>query len=142
VAVPATAASAPTPALRIVTPLPTPAAVTPAQSASIATQRLQDWAAAWMSHDVERYLAFYSLDFKPAKGSKAAWIDARHRLVGKPGAITVTLGNVQTHALSDTRVETSFDQDYTSANFRDTMHKTLTWDRVGSEWKIVGESNR
>ena len=142
VAVPATAASAPTPALRNVAPLPTPAAVTPAQSASIATQRLQDWAAAWMSHDVERYLAFYSLDFKPAKGTKAAWIDARHRLVGKPGAITVTLGNVQTHALSDTRVETSFDQDYTSANFKDTMHKTLTWDRVGSEWKIVGESNR
>ena len=143
VAVPATAASAPTPAvLRNVTALPSPAPATPAQSAAIATQRLQDWAAAWMSHDVERYLGFYSLDFKPAKGTKSAWIDARHRLVGKPGAITVTLGNVQTHALSDTRVETSFDQAYTSADFKDSMHKTLTWDRVGSEWKIVEESNR
>ena len=49
---------------------------------------------------------------------------------------------MQTHALTDTRVETSFDQAYTSANFKDTMHKTLIWDRVGSEWKIVGESNR
>ena len=128
--------------LRAVTPVAPLAPATPAQSATIAVQRLQDWAAAWMSHDVERYLAFYSLDFKPAKGSKSAWIDARHRLVGKAGAITVTLSNIQTHALTDTRVETSFDQAYVSSNFKDTMHKTLVWDRVGSEWKIVGESNR
>ena len=140
VAAPANAASAPT--LRAVTPVAAPAPATPAQSALIATQRLQDWAAAWMSHDVERYLSFYSLDFKPAKGSKSAWIDARHRLVGKPGAIKVVLSNIQTRALTDTRVETSFDQAYASASFKDTMHKTLVWDRVGSEWKIVGESNR
>lgn len=139
---PAVAASAPTPALRQVTPIPAPAPVTPAQSATIAVQRLQDWAAAWMSHDVDQYLGFYGPDFKPLKGTKATWIAERHRLVGKPGAITVTLSNVQTHALTDTRVETSFDQAYTSANFKDTMHKTLVWDRVGSEWKIVGESNR
>ena len=131
---PALAASAPV--------LPAPAPVTAAQSATIATQRLQDWAAAWTAHDVDRYMAFYGPDFKPTKGSKADWIAARHRLVGKPGAITVKLGNVQTHALSDTRIETSFDQDYASATFKDSMHKTLVWDRVGSEWKIVGESNR
>ena len=65
--------------------------VTPAQSATIAVQRLQDWAAAWMSHDVDQYMGFYGPDFKPLKGTKAAWIADRHRLVGKPGAITVTL---------------------------------------------------
>jgi len=142
VAVPALAASAPTPTLRAVTAMPALAAATPAQSATIALQHLQDWAAAWMSHDVDQYLGFYGPDFKPLKGSKAAWIAERRRLVGKPDAITVTLSNVQTHALSDTRVETSFDQGYASSSFKDTMHKTLVWDRVGSEWKIVGESNR
>jgi adhesin transport system outer membrane protein len=142
VATPAVTPGVAVPTLRAVTPVAAPAPVTPAQSATIATQRLQDWAAAWMSHDVERYLAFYSLDFAPAKGSKSAWIDARHRLVGKPGAIKVTLSNIQTHALTDTRVETSFDQAYESSTFKDAMHKTLVWDRVGSEWKIVGESNR
>ena len=140
VSVPAAAASAPT--LRAATPIAAPAAVTPVQSATIAVQRLQDWAAAWMSHDVDRYLAFYGPDFKPLKGTRDTWVAERRRLVGKPGAIKVVLGNVQAHALTDTRVETSFDQAYTSANFKDTMHKTLTWDRVGGEWKIVGESNR
>ena len=128
--------------LRAATPIAAPAPATPAQSATIAVQRLQDWADAWMSHNTDRYLAFYGPDFQPLKGSKAAWIADRRRLVGKPGSIKVQLSNIQTHALSDTRVETSFDQAYTSANFKDAMRKTLTWDRVGSEWKIVGESNR
>jgi adhesin transport system outer membrane protein len=140
VVAPATTSLAPAPSLRDVKSVPTPA--TPAQSATIAAQRLQDWAAAWMSHDVDRYLGFYGPDFKPAKGTKAAWLAERRRLVGKPGTINVTLSNVQTHPLTDTRVETSFDQAYTSASFKDTMHKTLVWDRVGNEWKIVGESNR
>jgi adhesin transport system outer membrane protein len=134
---PTLAASAPV--LRDVTPVP---AQTPAHSADVATQRLQDWASAWAHHDVDRYLGFYAPDFKPAKGSREAWAAERRRLVGKPGAITVTLSNVQTHALSDTRIETSFDQAYTSPGFKDTMRKTLVWDRVNGEWKIVGESNR
>ena len=148
VAAPATAASAPTPTLHAVTANPAPALLaapanaTPAQSATIATQRLQDWAAAWANHDVDGYLGFYGPDFKPSKGTRDAWIAERRRLVGKPGAITVTLSNIHAHALTDTRVETSFDQAYASATFKDTMHKTLVWDRVGSEWKIVGESNR
>ncbi len=123
-------------------PAPAPAAVTPAQSATIAVQRLQDWANAWMAHDVGAYMAFYGPDFKPLKGTKAGWIADRKRLVGKKGTITVKLDNVQTHAVTDTRVETSFDQVYTSPDFKDSMHKTLVWDRVGTEWKIVGESNR
>ena len=142
VAAPAVAASAPTPATAAVTLAATPAPATPAQSAGIAVQRLQDWAAAWTSHDVDRYMSFYGPDFNPPKGGKARWIAERRRLVGKPGTIRVTLSNIQTHALTDTRVETSFDQAYASAGFKDTMHKTLVWDRVGSEWKIVGESNR
>ena len=105
----------------------------------IALQRLRDWAAAWMSHDVDRYMSFYGPDFKPRKGTRADWIAARRRLVGKPGAITVTLDNIRTHALSATRIETRFDQAYASPSFKDTTHRTLVWDRVGSEWQIVGE---
>jgi adhesin transport system outer membrane protein len=140
------------PSLRVPLPAATPApapkpvapvgASTPAQAVAAATQRLQEWAAAWMAHDADRYVGFYSPDFKPAQGTHASWEAARRRLVGKPGAIEVKLGNVQAHAVSDTRVETSFDQDYRSAHFNDTMHKTLVWDRVGSQWQIVGESNR
>jgi outer membrane protein, adhesin transport system len=119
-----------------------PAPGAAAQSAAIVVQRLQDWAAAWMRHDVEQYMRFYGPGFKPVKGTQAMWIAERHRLVGKPGAITVVLGNIRAHALTGTRVETSFDQAYARAGFKDSVHKTLVWNRVGGEWKIVGESNR
>ncbi|MGN6525555.1 MAG: TolC family outer membrane protein [Burkholderiaceae bacterium] len=123
-------------------------AVAPAPSALVASptaaaaQRLQDWAAAWMSHDTARYLSFYAPDFKPSKGTHDEWVAARRRLVGKPGTIDVKLSNVQARALGDDRVETGFDQAYASAGFKDAMHKTLVWRRIGGEWKIVGESNR
>ncbi len=138
-AVPALAASAPAPALRDVAAVPEPTA---ARSIIAAAQRLQEWADAWMSHNADRYLAFYAPEFKPAKGRREEWTAERRRLVGRPGAVKVTLANVQTRALGDTRVETSFDQTYTSPTLKDTMHKTLVWDRVDGQWKIVAESNR
>ncbi|MBW8759297.1 MAG: TolC family outer membrane protein [Burkholderiales bacterium] len=138
-AVPALAASAPAPALRDVAAVPEPTA---ARSIIAAAQRLQEWADAWMSHNADRYLAFYAPEFKPAKGRREEWTAERRRLVGRPGAVKVTLANVQTRALGDTRVETSFDQTYTSPTLKDMMHKTLVWDRVDGQWKIVAESNR
>jgi adhesin transport system outer membrane protein len=142
-AAPALAASAPVAAPRPavpVAPVASPASA-PAMPAE-AVQRLRDWASAWTSHDVDRYLSFYAPDFRPSKGSKAAWIAERRRLVGKPGAISVKLSAIQTRALGGNRVETSFEQAYASDTFKDSMHKTLVWDRAGGEWMIVGESNR
>ncbi|HEY9023632.1 MAG TPA: TolC family protein, partial [Burkholderiaceae bacterium] len=139
------AAPAPAPAVAPTAPggqVAPAAPVTPAQSAAISVQRLQDWAAAWMAKDVPRYLSFYSDGFRPEKTDKERWLAERRRLVAKPGAITVRLDDVQTRPLTDTRVETSFTQVYASRDFKDTMRKTLVWDRVGAEWKIVGESNR
>jgi len=138
VAAPMVAASAPA----LVAPVATPAPVAPAAPAAAVTQRLQDWAAAWMAHDVDRYLAFYAPDFKPSKGTREAWAAGRRRAVGKPGTITVTLSDVEARVLGNERVEARFEQAYASAGFKDTMRKTLVWERVAGEWKIVGESNR
>ena len=137
VATPALAASAP--ALRNVVPAPVAA---PVQPTAAAAQRLQDWADAWMSHNADNYLAFYAPEFKPGKGNRDAWAAERRRLVSRPGAIKVVLSNVVARAVSDNRVETSFDQAYSSPTLKDSMHKTLLWERVDGQWKIASESNR
>lgn len=136
-ATPTLAAAAPMPAIA-----PAPVAATPAYSTTMAAQRLQAWADAWMSHNADNYLAFYAPEFKPSKGTRDAWAAERRRVVSKPGAVKVTLTNIVTRSLSDTRVETAFDQAYSSPTLKDTMHKTLLWDRVDGQWKIVAESNR
>lgn len=132
---PAPVTVAPTPA-----PAPAPVAATPA---GLAEQRLRDWAAAWMSKDLTRYYSFYSPSFGPLKRDKTGWMAERKRLVTKPGDIRVALNNLQSKQITPTRVETSFEQVYNSADYSDTMQKTLVWERNSAgDWLIVRESNR
>jgi adhesin transport system outer membrane protein len=123
-----------------------PVAAPPAPAALATTapaeQRLRDWAVAWSAKDLARYYGFYSPEFGPIKADKAKWQAERKRMLGKPGEINVQVGNVQAKALSATQVETAFDQTYRSANFSDTMRKSITWELRNGEWLILAESNR
>lgn len=135
------AAAAPAPApVPLVSPAPTPAAATAA--AALAEQRLSDWAAAWSSKDVDRYLGFYSKDFRADQSSHAAWMDKRRQMLSKPGDIRVAIDGIRTTTLAADKVQTSFRQTYQSANFNDVSTKVLTWQRIGNDWLIVRESNR
>jgi adhesin transport system outer membrane protein len=106
------------------------------------SQRLIDWANAWSTKDVTTYLSFYDPAFKPASVPRAKWFDNRKRLVTREGPIELRISNVQRRTLSPNLVETSFDQTYTSTNFKDKSQKVLTWKRNGPEWYIIKESNR
>lgn len=106
------------------------------------SQRLLDWAAAWSTKDVTRYISFYDPAFKPAGTTRARWFANRTKLLKKDGPIELKISNVQRRTLSPTTVETRFDQYYASKDFKDRTAKTLTWKRVGTEWYIVKESNR
>ena len=121
-------------------PVALPAVATPASG--FAEQRLRDWAAAWSAKDLNRYYGFYGESFPAGKAKRAAWMAQRKKALGKPGEISVELADVQTRELSPTRVETTFRQSYRSSGFSDQMVKTLTWERAGADWVIVGESNR
>jgi adhesin transport system outer membrane protein len=119
--------------------VPTPVA---SQPAGLATQRLRDWAGAWMAKDLDAYYSFYSPNFGPIKANRAKWMAERKRLVTKPGDIKVVLDGIQAQQISPTRVETTFVQTYNSSNFNDTMTKTLTWELERGSWLIVKETNR
>jgi outer membrane protein, adhesin transport system len=106
------------------------------------SQRLIDWANAWTNKDVTSYLAFYDATFKPANVGRTKWFDNRKRLVTREGPIELRISNVQRRTLSPNLVETTFDQVYTSTNFKDQTQKVLQWKRKGNEWYIVKESNR
>ncbi len=122
---------------------PMAAKTTAADAAAVQTvsQRLNDWAAAWMAKDADRYFTFYGKDFAPARYTSAKWINERRRLLGKSGPITVKLDNIKASPQGDA-VVTSFDQTYTSSNFKDQSAKTLTWKMLNGQWVIVKESNR
>lgn len=113
-----------------------------ATSQAVVEQRLADWAQAWRSHEVERYMRFYAPQFQSATMPRERWMAERRRLVGKPGQVEVKIGKLATQQLSPDLVETRFEQTYRSADYSDTVEKTLVWQRIGNEWLIVKESNR
>lgn len=129
----------------VVTPAVAPAKAEPVvadeAAAETVAQRLRDWAAAWMSKDVDRYFTYYAKDFAPAKSTSAKWINERRRLVTKPGPIEVSVGDIKAVPKGDS-VVTSFQQNYVSSNFKDKTNKVLTWKMIDGQWVIVKESNR
>lgn len=111
-----------------------------AEAVQTVAQRLTDWATAWSSKDIETYLGFYSKDFT-AKGSHTQWEANRRRMLSKPGPISLKIDSIKASP-QGSDVITTFEQTYSSSNFKDKGVKTLTWRMQDSRWVIVKESNR
>ncbi len=111
-----------------------------AEAVQTVAQRLTDWAAAWSAKDIETYLGFYSKDFT-AKGSHTQWEANRRRMLSKPGPISLKIDSIKASP-QGSDVITTFEQTYSSSNFKDKGVKTLTWRMQDSRWVIVKESNR
>jgi adhesin transport system outer membrane protein len=109
-------------------------------------KRLKDWASAWESKNVPVYIAFYDEGFKPAKVSRETWLENRSRLLRKDGAISVKISREVMRTVSVSPhlvVETTFDQSYSSSNFKDSTRKILRWrkrDSTGT-WFIIQETS-
>jgi ketosteroid isomerase-like protein len=117
----------------------------PADSAAMQNRieaTLQAWAAAWEAGDIERYLAYYSVSFKPERGiTRQAWSDTRRQRVTSARGIRLDLVDVRVTLSSPDKAQVVFVQDYTARNLKDRSRKTLMLERTGSGWKILSESS-
>jgi tetratricopeptide (TPR) repeat protein len=142
----ATAAAVTPPAAPPAAASPSPAAgATPAAPAPVAgtedvLRTVEQWAQAWSSNDVNRYLAFYSKEFKvPGGDSRADWEQARRERIAKPRKIEVRVSAPQVKPLGPNRVSVAFLQDYRSPTLKSSSPKTLVLVRVGDRWLIEQE---
>ena len=73
---------------------------------------VEQWAQAWSTNDVNRYLAFYAKDFKvPGGEARADWEQARRDRIAKPKKIEVRIGDPQVKTLGPNRMLVAFRQD-------------------------------
>jgi len=99
-----------------------------------------EWAAAWSSQNVDRYLAFYAPGFKPDSGqSRAAWARQRGDRLAGPEFIRVGVEAVQVLDQGSAMPRTVFTQSYESSTFGDQVTKSLTWTRSQGSWRILAE---
>jgi outer membrane protein assembly factor BamE (lipoprotein component of BamABCDE complex)/ketosteroid isomerase-like protein len=116
--------------------------VAPATAADPAINAvIQAWADAWRSKNVESYLGYYADNFVPeGLPSKQAWIAQRKQRLNKPGAIEVELQNLNI-STQEQSASASFVQIYKSQGYSDKVNKTLQFERVGNDWRIVKETS-
>jgi hypothetical protein len=104
---------------------------------------IHSWANAWSRKNVEDYLAHYSNKFKPSKGmSLAAWQKQRHQRLGKPKFIKIEVKNIKKKAITNSRVQVTFNQKYQSNTYGDRVLKTLELQWRKNGWMIVKETSK
>jgi Flp pilus assembly protein TadD len=124
-------------------PAAAPAVVTkPTSNDALQTavaQRMAAWQDAWRNKQVDSYLGFYASSFVPDKLKRGAWEQDRRTKLSKPGTIEVKMGP-PTYEIKDTVVKVSFNQEYSSFNYKDTTRKTMVWVQEAGAWRIQRES--
>ena len=146
----AVAAPAPAPAApeKAATAAPEPAASpvqaaakkSPANSGNEVLKAVRDWAAAWSSQDVNRYLAFYAADFKIPGGEKRSdWEGQRRERISAPKSISVSIRDARVKLIDDGHASVTFKQVYRASHLRNTSGKTLLMVKSGGSWLIQEE---
>ncbi|HUX89593.1 MAG TPA: tetratricopeptide repeat protein [Gallionellaceae bacterium] len=101
---------------------------------------LNDWAKAWSSRNVKKYLSMYAKDFKtPNNESRSSWEQQRHDRISKPQPIVVSVSNARIKFLDDNHASVSFVQSYRSGALKSTTLKTLEMTKSDGLWQIRSE---
>ena len=117
-----------------------PAAPEAANANDEVLNAVNDWAKAWSSRNVKKYLAMYARDFKtPNNESRSSWEQQRRERIDKPQPIIVNVSNAKVKMLDDGHASVSFIQSYRSGALNSTTRKTLLLSRSNGAWQILSE---
>ncbi|RLA65553.1 MAG: hypothetical protein DRQ89_00735 [Epsilonproteobacteria bacterium] len=109
---------------------------------NIITKKINDWAQAWMTEDLDNYLSFYDKERFSSNISKtfAQFKWYKRSVFSRKGTPRIRIKNVSL-LKADDYVVAIFLQDYESETIRDVGVKTLYLKQNDSyEWKIVSEN--
>ncbi len=101
---------------------------------------LENWAASWSAHNVDRYLSFYDAAFEPSGGiARNEWETQRRRRLQAPGDIEIGLSDFQIRKDGDLYIVEVM-QSYSSQRYSDVTRKQFTLVNNGAELKIIREN--
>ena len=107
------------------------------------TDAITQWTNSWSSKDVNGYIESYAPEFKPSKGlSRNAWEKGRKKRLSSPTFIKITLSNMSINFRGENLAKVSFEQEYQSDTYRDTVNKEITLKMIDNEWLITRERVR
>lgn len=99
---------------------------------------LNAWKSAWEKKDLNRYMDFYSKNFRSQGKGWDQWRQQKKSLNERYRQIQVTLEDIQAKRVGD-QIVVSFRQTYRSDSLKSTGLKSLTLRQEGPSWKILRE---
>jgi tetratricopeptide (TPR) repeat protein len=119
---------------------PTKAAEPAKSDNSEITTAVNNWAQAWSSQNVGKYLASYGSNFQPEKGlSRKAWEQQRRDRISRPSKINVDISNINITSTETTSATVRFKQSYRADSKPIYTSKTLILKKDGNNWFIEQE---
>lgn len=100
---------------------------------------LQQWAEAWATKKVERYIGFYSQAYSPPGMSRGHWERQRHKRINKPKWIQVKLRDLRLHARQGDSLVIRLVQEYSADKYRDMTRKEFVMQKSSGKWQIIKE---
>jgi len=111
------------------------------QISNLLLSTLKSWAEAWSNKDLDQYLSFYSIDFKPKSNiSRQNWVTQREKKFNKP-YIKVIISDSNVTFIKPTLVSVTFDQYYETKGYRDNSRKNVVFGKEEDAWKILEEKS-
>ncbi|MFC1866815.1 PP2C family protein-serine/threonine phosphatase [Thermodesulfobacteriota bacterium] len=104
-----------------------------------------DWKSAWENTagengNIEKYISFYSTEFRANRLDKEGWKRDKVRKGRKKQWVRIGISDIKISGpTEENRIEVRFNQDYRSSNFSVRSGKLLILRKEGNEWKIITE---
>ena len=98
-----------------------------------------DWAEAWRSADIDKYITFYSDKFKNGRMNKDAWHQYKKNVFEKAGTINLEISNISWDEANNI-YRVSFNQKYSGGAVSDEDIKTLVFEGCPGNFKIISET--
>lgn len=105
------------------------------------TRQLDGWRRDWESLDTEKYLRHYAADFSSGRDGLAKWSAHKRRVNARKVWVKLKLDKISIvlYPGRDDLAVVTFNQDYSSSNYRKRMRKRQYWIKGGGTWRILHE---
>ncbi len=106
------------------------------------TEFVEQWRVSWESKEIDRYMEFYSKNFKSGELDYEGWKQDKGGKFERIKSISVSVSNIKIKKMKNGNYEVTFTQHYKTETMNNKGIKTLILTMENNKLKIIGESWR